>query len=191
MAEVAFPSEPQKYSPEYPSQHKKISVKQVKAARMLLGWSQADLGKAADLGEVTVPCLEARDGDLVGRPESGKKIMEQPDQGMPAIPAGAFVGENLARHVRQGSRGYQDYKRPAVVTSRAPPPLPKALRGPRDRLERRVLCLARLSACGSMPVCSRHKNSAPRDSDRRFRSDPMVPHEVSRLKDRTSALTIQ
>ena len=42
---------------------------------MLLGWSQADLGKAADLGEVTVPRLEARDGDLVSRPETGKKIM--------------------------------------------------------------------------------------------------------------------
>ena len=27
---------------------KKISIKQIKAARMLLGWSQADLGKAAD-----------------------------------------------------------------------------------------------------------------------------------------------
>ena len=42
---------------------------------MLLGWSQADLGKAADVGEVTVPRLEARDGDLGGRPETGKKII--------------------------------------------------------------------------------------------------------------------
>jgi hypothetical protein len=51
----------------------------------------------------------------------------------------------------------------------APPPLPKALQGPRDRLERRVLRLAHLSACGSRRVCSRHKNSAPRGSDRRLR----------------------
>jgi transcriptional regulator with XRE-family HTH domain len=54
---------------------KKISVKQIKAARMLLGWSQADLGKAAGLGDVTVPRLEAKDGDLGGRPETGEKIV--------------------------------------------------------------------------------------------------------------------
>lgn len=55
---------------------KKISVKQIKAARMLLGWSQADLGNAAGLGDVTVPRLEAKgDGDLGGRPATGEKIV--------------------------------------------------------------------------------------------------------------------
>jgi predicted transcriptional regulator len=54
---------------------KKISIKQIKAARMLLGWSQADLGKAAGLGNVTVPRLEAKDGDLGGRPATGEKII--------------------------------------------------------------------------------------------------------------------
>jgi predicted transcriptional regulator len=54
---------------------KKISIKQIKAARMLLGWSQADLGKEAGLGDVTVPRLEAKNGDLGGRPETGEKII--------------------------------------------------------------------------------------------------------------------
>jgi predicted transcriptional regulator len=54
---------------------KKISIKQIKAARMLLGWSQADLGEAAGLGDVTVPRLEAKGGDLGGRPATGEKIV--------------------------------------------------------------------------------------------------------------------
>ena len=54
---------------------KKISIKQIKAARMLLGWSQADLGKATGLGDVTVPRLEAAGGDLGGRPATGEKII--------------------------------------------------------------------------------------------------------------------
>ena len=53
---------------------KKISVKQVKAARMLLGWSQADLGEAAGLGRVTVPRIEAVDGELGGRSKTRAKI---------------------------------------------------------------------------------------------------------------------
>jgi predicted transcriptional regulator len=53
----------------------KISVKQVKAARMLLGWSQADLSKAAGLGDVTVPRIEAKDGELGGRAETVLKII--------------------------------------------------------------------------------------------------------------------
>jgi transcriptional regulator with XRE-family HTH domain len=54
---------------------KKISIKQIKAARMLLGWSQADLGEAAGLGDATVPRLEAKGGDLGGRPITGEKIV--------------------------------------------------------------------------------------------------------------------
>jgi transcriptional regulator with XRE-family HTH domain len=53
---------------------KKISIKQVKAARMLLGWSQADLGDAAGLGRVTVPRIEAIDGELGGRSKTREKI---------------------------------------------------------------------------------------------------------------------
>jgi transcriptional regulator with XRE-family HTH domain len=46
---------------------RKVSVRQVKAARALLGWSQLDLAKASGVSEPTVKRLEAADGDLGGR----------------------------------------------------------------------------------------------------------------------------
>tara|TARA_Y100000815_G_C13305419_1_gene486252 strand:- start:767 stop:1012 length:246 start_codon:yes stop_codon:yes gene_type:complete len=45
----------------------KVSIRQVKAARALLGWSQADLAREAQISEPTVKRLEAQDGDLGGR----------------------------------------------------------------------------------------------------------------------------
>lgn len=48
----------------------RISVRQVKAAREMLGWKQTDLSAASGLSIVTVRRLEARDGDLLGRDET-------------------------------------------------------------------------------------------------------------------------
>lgn len=44
-----------------------ISVRQVKAARALLAWSQSDLAKAAGVSDPTVARLESVDGALGGR----------------------------------------------------------------------------------------------------------------------------
>ena len=44
----------------------KVSIKQVKAARALLGWSQSDLASASGVSEPTIKRLEAQDGDLGG-----------------------------------------------------------------------------------------------------------------------------
>ncbi|MBX3528917.1 MAG: helix-turn-helix transcriptional regulator [Rhodoblastus sp.] len=44
----------------------KVSIRQVKAARALLAWSQADLAKASNISEPTIKRLEARDDDLGG-----------------------------------------------------------------------------------------------------------------------------
>lgn len=44
----------------------KVSIKQVKAARALLGWSQADLASASGISEPTIKRLEANDGPLGG-----------------------------------------------------------------------------------------------------------------------------
>ncbi len=44
-----------------------ISIRQVKAARSLLGWSQADLAENANLSVPTIARLEAQDGPLGGR----------------------------------------------------------------------------------------------------------------------------
>jgi transcriptional regulator with XRE-family HTH domain len=52
----------------------KVSIRQVKAARSLLAWSQEQLAAAADVSIPTVKRLEAKDGPLGGRNATGAKI---------------------------------------------------------------------------------------------------------------------
>ena len=52
----------------------KVSIRQVKAARALLAWSQEDLARAASLSVPTIKRLEAQDGPLGGRSETESKI---------------------------------------------------------------------------------------------------------------------
>ena len=52
----------------------KVSIRQTKAARALLGWSQQDLARAADVSIPTIKRLEAGEGTLGGRSETGDKI---------------------------------------------------------------------------------------------------------------------
>jgi predicted transcriptional regulator len=52
----------------------KVSIRQVKAARALLAWSQEQLAAAADVSIPTIKRLEAQDGPLGGRDETGTKI---------------------------------------------------------------------------------------------------------------------
>ena len=67
-----------------------ISVRQLKAARALLAWSQADLAHHSGVSEPTIARLEAEDGGLGGRPSTAAKILDAlltagiefiPDQG--------------------------------------------------------------------------------------------------------------
>lgn len=52
-----------------------ISTRQVKAARALLAWSQADLAKASQVSEPTIARLESQDGELGGRADTAAKIV--------------------------------------------------------------------------------------------------------------------
>ena len=52
----------------------KVSIRQVKAARSLLAWAQEQLAAAADVSIPTIKRLEAQDGPLGGRDETGAKI---------------------------------------------------------------------------------------------------------------------
>jgi predicted transcriptional regulator len=52
----------------------KVSIRQVKAARSLLAWSQEDLAAAAEVSLPTIKRLEAVDGALGGRNETADKI---------------------------------------------------------------------------------------------------------------------
>ncbi|MBK0400648.1 helix-turn-helix domain-containing protein [Limibaculum sp. M0105] len=67
----------------------KVSIGQVRAARGLLGWSQADLAKRAGVSLPTIKRLEAAGGDLGGRYATAVAIVE-------ALEAGgvSFIPEN-------------------------------------------------------------------------------------------------
>lgn len=52
----------------------KVSIRQIKAARALLAWSQEELAVAADISIPTIKRLEAQEGLLGGRDETGAKI---------------------------------------------------------------------------------------------------------------------
>jgi len=52
----------------------KVSIRQIKAARALVAWSQEQLAAAAGVSVPTVKRLEAQDAQLGGRAETGLKI---------------------------------------------------------------------------------------------------------------------
>jgi predicted transcriptional regulator len=52
----------------------KISIRQVKAARALLGWTQPDLAAASGVSVPTIARLESEDGTLGGRASTGDAI---------------------------------------------------------------------------------------------------------------------
>jgi len=51
-----------------------VTIRQVKAARALLGWSQADLARHSSVSEPTIARLETLDADIPGRPSTAEKI---------------------------------------------------------------------------------------------------------------------
>ena len=51
------------------------TIRQVKAARSLLAWSQGDLAKASGISEPTIARLESQDGELGGRADTVRKII--------------------------------------------------------------------------------------------------------------------
>jgi DNA-binding XRE family transcriptional regulator len=52
-----------------------VTVRQIKAARQLLGWSQADLARHADLSVATIGMHEATDEELGGSQETQALII--------------------------------------------------------------------------------------------------------------------
>jgi predicted transcriptional regulator len=52
----------------------KVSIRQIKASRALLAWSQEDLAEAAGVSIPTIKRLEANDGPVGGRIDTGTKI---------------------------------------------------------------------------------------------------------------------
>jgi transcriptional regulator with XRE-family HTH domain len=52
-----------------------VTIRQIKAARALLGWSQADLARDSDISEPTIARLESVEGEIGGRHGTAKKIL--------------------------------------------------------------------------------------------------------------------
>jgi transcriptional regulator with XRE-family HTH domain len=53
-----------------------VTTRQIKAARALLGWSQADLAEKSKVSEPTIARLESVEGELGGREVTAQKIQE-------------------------------------------------------------------------------------------------------------------
>jgi predicted transcriptional regulator len=85
---------------------RKVSIRQIKAARALLGWSQDDLARAADVSAPTIKRLEASDGPLGGRDETVEKILSAIfSAGVEFIDEnGAGEGVRLRKSARQKRR---------------------------------------------------------------------------------------
>ncbi|WP_092237677.1 helix-turn-helix transcriptional regulator [Bradyrhizobium sp. Gha] len=79
----------------------KISIRQIKAARSLLGWSQEDLAVQSGVSKPTVGRLEAIDSDepIGGRPETGEALVVALEKaGVEFIPEnGGGAGVRLAK----------------------------------------------------------------------------------------------
>ena len=58
-----------------------VSVRQIKAGRALLGWSQADLASASGVSEPTIARLESVDGQLGGREATVQNICAALEKG--------------------------------------------------------------------------------------------------------------
>jgi predicted transcriptional regulator len=53
----------------------KVSIRQIKAARALVGWSQDDLARHSGVSVPTIKRLEAVDGEIGGRVDTGEALV--------------------------------------------------------------------------------------------------------------------
>lgn len=52
----------------------KLSIREIKAARALLDWSQYDLADHSGVSQPTIGRLEAKDGEIGGRADTERKL---------------------------------------------------------------------------------------------------------------------
>ena len=83
-----------------------LTIRQVKAARALLGWSQADLARHSSVSEPTIARLESADGELGGREDTERKIRGAIEKaGIEFIMEnGGGLGVRLRKAHQQGKR---------------------------------------------------------------------------------------
>ena len=81
----------------------KVSIRQIKAARALLAWSQDDLAARSGLSIPTIKRLEAADGEIGGRAETQEALISALQEGgIEFIPEnGGGIGVRLTRRQRR------------------------------------------------------------------------------------------
>jgi predicted transcriptional regulator len=81
----------------------KVSIRQIKAARALLDWSQDDLALNSGVSAPTVKRLEAAEGDIGGRAKTAEALVAALHKaGIEFLPEnGAGVGVRLAKRQRR------------------------------------------------------------------------------------------
>jgi transcriptional regulator with XRE-family HTH domain len=82
-----------------------ISIRQVKAARALLGWSQDDLARQSGVSYPTVARIEAQDGPLGGRVSTAEAIQRALEAGGVEFTNGGRPGVRLAARRTSPTRG--------------------------------------------------------------------------------------
>ena len=82
---------------------RKVSIRQIKAARALLGWSQDDLASRSGLSIPTIKRLEAAEGDIGGREETREAIVGALQEGGIEFIAenGGGIGIRLTKRQRR------------------------------------------------------------------------------------------
>jgi transcriptional regulator with XRE-family HTH domain len=101
---------------------RKVSIRQIKAARALVAWSQADLASASGLSEPTIKRLEANDGDIGGRPDTADRLVAALESAGVIFLAENGEGPGLRLRKRAKARASHpaaDVERPSRVRGRA------------------------------------------------------------------------
>ncbi len=81
----------------------KVSIRQIKAARALLGWSQDELAVRSGISVPTIKRLEAAEGEFGGRAETREAVVAAlQEAGIEFIPEnGGGVGVRIAKRQRR------------------------------------------------------------------------------------------
>jgi transcriptional regulator with XRE-family HTH domain len=116
-----------------------VSIRQVKAARALLGWSQEDLAARSGISYPTVARLESQDGVIGGRADTATKILDALEKaGVVFLAPGVLLegGPGVRLHVTPNEALTDEIKALEGQLARPDPDLPPSPEAGMHQLER-------------------------------------------------------